>query len=79
MHAHTATERVRSLSRKNWMLSRTLAQVRKGTDSPKPPQQRAPQGRSHTAEAAPTKRIRSNTSRWMNVLEEQVSRTTTHL
>ena len=65
MQAHTAREHVGSLSRKNWTLRRMLVEVRKGADSPKPPQERGLQGLSHAAEAAPTKVIRSNTSRRM--------------
>ena len=44
-----------------------LVEVRKGANSPKPPQERGLPGRSHAAEAAFTKRIRSNTSRRMKV------------
>ena len=68
--AHTAREHVRSLSRKNRTLMRILVEVRKGADSPKPPQERGLQGHSHAAEAAPTKSIRSNTTRRMKVLGE---------
>ena len=67
MQAHTAKEHVGSLSHKNWTLRRMLVEVRKGADSPKTLQERGLQGRSHAAEAAPTKSIRSNTSRWMKV------------
>ena len=77
--AHTAREHVGSLSRKNWTLRWMLVEVRKGADSPKPPQERGLQGRSHTTEAAPTKSRRSNTSRRMNVWGEPVSRSATHL
>ena len=47
MQAHTAREHVGSLSRKNWTLRRMLVEVRKGADSPKPPQERGLQGLSH--------------------------------
>ena len=76
---HTAREHVGSLSRKNWTLRRMLAKVRKGADSPKPPQQRGLQGHSHTAESALTKSIRSNTSRRMKVWGKPVSGSATHL
>ena len=52
--AHTAREHVGSLSWKDWTFRRMLVEVRKGADSPKPPQERGLQGRSHAAEAAPT-------------------------
>ena len=64
---HTAREHVGSLSRKNWTLRRMLVEVRKGADSPKPPQERGLQGRSHAAEAALTKSMRSNTPRRMKL------------
>ena len=55
--AHTAREHVGSMSRKNGTLRRILVEVRKGADSPKPPQERGLQGRSYAAEAAHTKSI----------------------
>ena len=56
-----------------------LVEVRKGADSPKPPQERRLQGRSHAAETVATRSIRSNTSRRMKVWGEPVSRRATHL
>ena len=56
-----------------------MVEVRKGADSPKPPQERGLQRRSYAAESAPTKSVRSNTSRRMKVLGDPVSRSATHL
>ena len=67
MQANTAKEHVGSLPHKKWTLSRMLVEVRKGQIRQKPRQERGLQGRSHAAEAAPTKSIRSNTSRRMKV------------
>ena len=64
---HAAREHVGSLLRKNWTLRRMLVEVHKGAYSPKSPQERGLQGRSHAAEAVATKSIRSNTSRRMKV------------
>ena len=63
----------------NWTLRWMLVEVRKGADSPKPPQERGLKDRSHAAEAAPTKSIRSNTSRRIKVWGEPVSRSAAHL
>ena len=76
--AHTVSKHVGSLSRKNWTLRRMLVDVRKEADSSNPPQEPGLQGRSHATEAAPTKSIRSNTSRRMKVRVEPVSRSATH-
>ena len=65
--AHTARDQVGSLSRRNWRLKRKLIEVGKGADSPKLPQERGLQGRSHATEEAPTKSTRSNTPRRMKV------------
>ena len=75
----TLREHVGSLLRKNWTLRRMLVEVRKGANSPNPPQEQGLQDLSHAADAAPTKSIRSNTSRQMNVWGEPVSRSATHL
>ena len=75
----TAREHVGSLSGKNWTLKRTLIKFRKRADSPKLPQERGLQGRSHAAEVAPTKGIRSNSSCRTKVMGEPVSKSATHL
>ena len=61
------------------MLRRMRVAVRKGADSLKPPQEQGLLGRSNVDEAAPTKSIRSNTSRRMKVLGEPISRSAAHL
>ena len=66
-HAHSAREHVGSFFRKKWTLRRMRVAVRKGADSPKPPQERELLGRSDADKAAPTSSIRSNTSRQMKV------------
>ena len=66
-HVHAAREHVGLFSRENWMLRRMRVAVRKGADSPKPPQERELLGRSDADKAAPASSIRSNTSRQMKV------------
>ena len=69
--AHALREHVGSLSRKTWTLRRMLVEVRKGADSPKPPQER---GLSHAApEAAPNNSIPCNTSRRTSIEERHAS------
>ena len=50
--AHTARKHVGSSAQKKWTLRRTLVEVCRGADSPKPPQDRGAHFRSHATDAA---------------------------